>query len=304
MTKPTNRPKNPNFSSGPCAKRPNWTIESLKDSLVGRSHRGKEGKQRLKDVIEKTRAVLGVPADYKIGILPASDTGAFECIMWTLLGARPVDVLAWESFSEGWVTDIVKQLKIPNVRTFTADYGKITDLSQVDTNNDIVFCWNGTTSGVCVPNGNWIAADRQGLTLCDATSAAFAMDLPWDKLDATTFSWQKVLGGEAQHGILILILGTKVLCLWNADHKIIIKQKSFLKCIILNTRRLRFKLIYHHPKPIRLQFYAFAMFTDGIRPGKLSMNKSLKQWMHTRLILFNMMKKSEKHHLKTTIHMI
>ncbi len=204
MTKPTARPKNPNFSSGPCAKRPNWTIESLKDSLVGRSHRGKEGKQRLKDVIEKTRAVLGVPADYKIGILPASDTGAFECIMWTLLGARPVDVLAWESFSEGWVTDIVKQLKLPNVRTFTADYGKITDLSQVDNNSDIVFCWNGTTSGVCVPNGNWIAADRQGLTLCDATSAAFAMDLPWDKLDATTFSWQKVLGGEAQHGILIL----------------------------------------------------------------------------------------------------
>ena len=202
--KPTVRPQAPFFSSGPCAKRPGWSASALSDALVGRSHRSKPGKARLVDAIERTRAVLGVPADYKIGIVPASDTGAMEMAMWSLLGARGLDILAWESFGQGWVTDVVKQLKLTDVRKFEADYGAIPDLSAVDPKRDVVFTWNGTTSGVRVPNGDWIADDREGLTICDATSAAFAMDLPWAKLDVVTFSWQKVMGGEAAHGILIL----------------------------------------------------------------------------------------------------
>jgi phosphoserine aminotransferase len=202
--RPAVRPNNPHFSSGPCAKRPGWSAENLKKSLVGRSHRSKPGKQRLVDAIEKTRAVLGVPADYKIGIVPASDTGAVEMALWSLLGARGVDVLAWESFGSGWVSDIVKQLKIKDARTLKADYGKLPDLSKVDFKNDVVFTWNGTTSGVRAPDGDWIPDNREGLTICDATSAAFAQDLPWAKLDVTTFSWQKALGGEAAHGMLIL----------------------------------------------------------------------------------------------------
>jgi phosphoserine aminotransferase len=200
---PTVRPRVAMFSSGPCAKRPGWSVAALGDALVGRSHRAKPGKQRLVDVIEGTRRILGIPADFRIGIVAGSDTGAIEMAMWSLLGARPVDVLAWESFGKDWVTDVVKQLKL-DARTLPADYGALPDLGQVDFARDVVFTWNGTTSGVRVPNGAWIAADRQGLTLCDATSAAFAMDLPWDKLDVTTFSWQKVLGGEAQHGMLVL----------------------------------------------------------------------------------------------------
>ena len=202
--KPTTRPVVPYFSSGPCAKRPGWSPDALKDAALARSHRAKLGKAKLAEVIDRTRAVLGVPADWRIGIVPASDTGAFEMAMWTLLGARGVDALAWESFGSGWVTDILKQLKLDDVRVIEADYGKLPDLGQVDFARDVVFTWNGTTSGVRVPNGDWIPADRKGLTLCDATSAAFAMDLPWDKLDAVTYSWQKVLGGEAQHGMLIL----------------------------------------------------------------------------------------------------
>lgn len=201
---PTIRPKNPNFSSGPCAKRPGWTVEALNDTPFGRSHRAKIGKAKLTEAIGKTRSVLGVPDGWRIGIVPASDTGAVEMALWSLLGERGVDALAWESFGEGWVTDIVKQLKLPDVRTFIADYGKLPDLSQIDCDRDVVFTWNGTTSGVRVPNGDWIRDDRQGLTICDATSAAFAMDLPWEKLDVITFSWQKVLGGEGGHGILIL----------------------------------------------------------------------------------------------------
>ena len=200
---PTVRPRVAMFSSGPCAKRPGWSVAALGDALVGRSHRAKPGKQRLVDVIEGTRRILGIPADFRIGIVAGSDTGAIEMAMWSLLGARPVDVLAWESFGKDWVTDVVKQLKL-DARTLQADYGALPDLGQVDFSRDVVFTWNGTTSGVRVPNGAWIAADRQGLTLCDATSAAFAMDLPWDRLDVTTFSWQKVLGGEAQHGMLVL----------------------------------------------------------------------------------------------------
>jgi len=200
---PATRPANPRFSSGPCAKPPTWTLDALGDAALGRSHRAAVGKTKLKDAIEITREVLGVPADYKIGIVPASDTGAFEMAMWNLLGERPVEMLAWESFGSGWVTDAVKQLKL-DAEVKTADYGQIVDLASVDFAKDVCFTWNGTTSGVRVPNGDWIAADRAGLTLCDATSAAFAMDLPWDKLDATTFSWQKVLGGEAAHGILIM----------------------------------------------------------------------------------------------------
>ncbi|MEI7789623.1 MAG: phosphoserine transaminase [Alphaproteobacteria bacterium] len=201
---PAVRPARPFFSSGPCAKRPGWTPEALKGALVGRSHRSKPGKAKLKDAIERTKKLLGVPADYRLGIVPASDTGAVEMTLWSMLGARPVDLFAWESFSEDWVTDTVKQLKLKDARVFKAPYGEIPDLKQYDPSHDAVFVWNGTTSGVKVPNGDWIPASREGLTICDATSAAFAMDLPWDKLDVTTFSWQKVLGGEAAHGILIL----------------------------------------------------------------------------------------------------
>ena len=202
--RPAARPRVPHFSSGPCAKRPGYDLSNLKTAVLGRSHRSKEGKAKLKLAIDKTREILGVPADYLIGITPASDTGAFEMAMWSMLGARPIDVLAWESFGEGWVSDIVKELKLKDVRSFKADYGDLPDLTQVDFRNDVIFTWNGTTSGVRVPNGDWIPDNREGLTLCDATSAAFAQDLAWDKLDVTTFSWQKVLGGEAQHGIIIL----------------------------------------------------------------------------------------------------
>jgi len=200
---PATRPANPRFSSGPCAKIPTFTLDKLSDAALGRSHRAAIGKAKLKDAIEGTREVLGIPADYKIGIVPASDTGAVEMAMWSMLGARGVEMLAWESFGSGWVTDVAKQLKLDAVIK-TADYGELPDLASVDFANDVVFTWNGTTSGVRVPNGDWIAADREGLTICDATSAAFAQDLPWDKLDVTTFSWQKVLGGEAAHGMLIL----------------------------------------------------------------------------------------------------
>jgi phosphoserine aminotransferase len=202
--KPGIRPANPNFSSGPCAKRPGWSLDKLSDAALGRSHRAKMPKAKLKLAIDLTREVLEVPADYRIGIVPASDTGALEMALWSLLGARPVDVLAWESFGLGWVTDVVKQLKLKDARTIVADYGKIIDLKQPNPDHDIVFTWNGTTSGVRVPNANWIAADRKGLTICDATSAAFAQPLDFAKLDVVTFSWQKALGGEAAHGMLIL----------------------------------------------------------------------------------------------------
>ncbi|MGF3023302.1 phosphoserine transaminase [Methylobacterium aquaticum] len=203
-TRPAARPRAPFFSSGPCAKRPGWTPEALSDAALGRSHRAKLGKAKLKQAIDLTRTVLQVPADYRIGIVPASDTGAVEMAMWSLLGARPVDMLAWESFGETWVTDAVKQLKL-DARVIKAPYGRLPDLSTVDTRTrDVVFTWNGTTSGVRVPDADWIAADREGLTICDATSAAFAQDLDWPKLDVVTFSWQKVLGGEAAHGMLIL----------------------------------------------------------------------------------------------------
>jgi phosphoserine aminotransferase len=203
-TQPAARPRVPHFSSGPCAKRPGYDLANLKSAVLGRSHRSKDGKTRLKLAIDKTRAVLGVPGDYLIGVTPASDTGAFEMAMWSMLGARGIDVLAWESFGEGWVSDILKELKLQDVNKYTAPYGELPDLTQVNFARDVVFTWNGTTSGVRVPGGNWIPANREGLTLCDATSAAFAQHLAWDKLDVTTFSWQKVLGGEAQHGILIL----------------------------------------------------------------------------------------------------
>ncbi len=202
--KPTVRPNNPNFSSGPCAKRPGFSIEALNDACLGRSHRAKPGKAKLKDVIDRSKAILGIPDDYLVGIVPGSDTGAVEMALWSLLGARGVDMLAWESFGSGWVSDVLKQLKIDDVRSHKADYGQLPDLSKVDFNRDVVFTWNGTTSGVCVPNGDWIDADRQGLTICDATSAAFAMDLAWDKLDVVTWSWQKVMGGEAAHGMIVL----------------------------------------------------------------------------------------------------
>src|SRR5476649_1962886 len=204
VVRPAVRPARPFFSSGPCAKRPGWTPEALKGALVGRSHRSKPGKAKLKDAILRTKKLLGVPADYRLGIVAASDTGAVEMALWSLLGPRPVDLFAWESFSEDWVTDTVKQLKLKDTRVFKADYGALPDLKLYNPAHDAVFVWNGTTSGVKVPNGDWIPASREGLTICDATSAAFAMDLPWDKLDITTFSWQKVLGGEAAHGILIL----------------------------------------------------------------------------------------------------
>ena len=202
--RPGVQPANPCFSSGPCAKRPGWSAEALSAALVGRSHRSKPGKARLAEVIERSRALLGLPADYRLAIVPASDTGAIEMAMWSLLGARGVDVLAFESFGQQWVTDISKQLKLQDVRVLDADYGDLPDLGQVDPARDLVFTWNGTTSGVVVPDGDWIAAERAGLTLCDATSAVFAYPLPWDKLDVVTYSWQKVMGGEAQHGILIL----------------------------------------------------------------------------------------------------
>jgi phosphoserine aminotransferase len=203
LPKPQVRPARPYFSSGPCAKRPGWSFQNLQNAVLGRSHRSKIGKARLKEAIDKTRAVLGVPEDYRIGIVPASDTGAVEMAMWSLLSARPVTVAAWESFGQGWVTDAVKQLKIdPTV--LTADYGDLPDLASIDPAHDVVFTWNGTTSGVKVANAEWIAADREGLTICDATSAAFAMDLDWPKLDVVTYSWQKVMGGEAAHGMLIL----------------------------------------------------------------------------------------------------
>jgi phosphoserine aminotransferase len=202
--KPSQKPQNPHFSSGPCAKRPGWSIESLQDAATGRSHRAKIGKAKLKEVIDRSAALLGLPQGYKLGIVPASDTGAIEMAMWSLLGARGVDVLSWESFSSGWLTDITKQLKLSDVRSFDVDYGQLPDLNAVDWARDVVFCWNGTTSGVRVPNGDWIADDREGLAICDATSAVFAMDLPLEKLDVITWSWQKVMGGEAAHGMIAL----------------------------------------------------------------------------------------------------
>ena len=203
LTPPAKRPANPRFSSGPCAKIPGYSLDMLADAPLGRSHRAAVGKAKLKEAIDLTREILNVPADYRIGIVPASDTGAVEMAMWSLLGARPVEMLAWESFGEGWVTDVVKQLKL-DATVRKAPYGQIVDFTQVDFDKDVVFTWNGTTSGVRLPNGDAIPADRQGLTICDATSAAFAMDLPWGKLDVTTFSWQKVLGGEGAHGVIIL----------------------------------------------------------------------------------------------------
>src|SRR4051794_30998461 len=200
---PAVRPACPHFSSGPCAKRPGWSLQALTDAVLGRSHRSKIGKAKLKRAIDLTREILEVPADYRIGIVPASDTGAVEMALWSLLGARPVTMLAWESFGQGWVTDVAKQLKL-NAEVRTADYGQIADLSGIDPANDVVFTWNGTTSGVRVPDAEWIAADRSGLSLCDATSAAFAQDVDWTKIDVGTFSWQKALGGEAAHGMLVL----------------------------------------------------------------------------------------------------
>jgi len=202
--KPHKRPVVPHFSSGPCAKRPGWSLSVLTDALVGRSHRSKAGKAKLKRAIDLTREVLEVPSDYKIGIVPASDTGAVEMALWSLLGPRPVTLLAWESFGHGWVTDVINQLKLKNVTLLKAPYGEIPDLTRVDAKSDVIFTWNGTTSGVRVPNADWIAADRQGLAICDATSACFAQKLDWQKLDVVTFSWQKALGGEAAHGMLIL----------------------------------------------------------------------------------------------------
>src|SRR6201747_2468883 len=202
--KHASRPNVPHFSSGPCAKRPGWTPQNLQDAALGRSHRAKVGKAKLKLAIDLTREVLEVPADYKIGIVPASDTGAVEMALWSLLGARPVTTIAWESFGEGWVSDIVKELKLKDVTKLHAGYGEIPDLAKADPASDIVFTWNGTTSGVRVPNADWIHADREGLTICDATSAAFAQSLDWPKLDVATFSWQKALGGEAAHGMIVL----------------------------------------------------------------------------------------------------
>ena len=202
--KPTLKPNNPNFSSGPCSKRPGYTLDALKDAPLGRSHRSALGKAKLVEAIEKTKKILGLPEGYRVGIVPASDTGAFEMAMWSMLGAKGVDVLYWESFGQGWATDIQKQLKIADVTVRSAEYGELPDLTKVNFDNDVVFTWNGTTGGAKLPNGNWIPANRNGLTLCDATSAVFAMEMPWDKLDVVTYSWQKVLGGEAAHGMLIL----------------------------------------------------------------------------------------------------
>ncbi len=203
-SKPDTRPGNANFSSGPCAKRPGFTVDALSGALLGRSHRAGGPKARLAEVIERSRVVLGLPADWRLGIVPASDTGAVELALWSLLGARGVDVLAFESFGEGWATDVLKQLRLPDARVLSAPYGQLPDLAAVDFSHDVVFPWNGTTSGVRVPDGEWIARDRQGLAICDATSAAFAMRLDWERLDVVTWSWQKVLGGEAAHGMLAL----------------------------------------------------------------------------------------------------
>ncbi len=201
---PTIKPTRPFFSSGPCAKHPGYSVAELEGALLGRSHRSGPAKARIIEVIDKTRSILGIPDDYRIGIVPASDTGAIEMAMWSMLGERGVDILSWESFGQGWVSDVTKQLKLGDVRHLSAEYGFLPDLGTVDCDRDVVFTWNGTTSGVCVPNGDWINTNRKGLTLCDATSAAFSMTLPWDKLDVTTWSWQKALGGEAAHGMLVL----------------------------------------------------------------------------------------------------
>ncbi len=201
---PDTRPARPYFSSGPCVKRPGWSPAVLADACLGQSHRGKAARAKLAALFEKTRTILGIPADYRLAIVPASDTGAMEMALWSMLGARGVDILAWEIFGEGWATDIVKQLKLTDSRVLRADYGALPDLTALDWNHDVVFTWNGTTSGVRVPNGDWIPPDRAGLAICDGTSAVFAMDLPWQKLDVITWSWQKVLGGEAQHGMLVL----------------------------------------------------------------------------------------------------
>ena len=202
--KPDLRPANPRFSSGPCAKRPGWSPAALGAAQFGRSHRAREPKARLAEVIARSRAILGLPADWRLGIVPASDTGAVEMALWSLLGPRPVDILAFESFSQGWATDVVRQLALPGARVLAAPYGQLPDLAQIAADHDVVLAWNGTTSGVRLPHGEWIARDRDGLVICDATSAAFAMDLPWDRLDVVTWSWQKVLGGEAAHGMLAL----------------------------------------------------------------------------------------------------
>lgn len=204
MDKPTRKPHCPNFSSGPCAKRPGWTVEALKDALVGRSHRSKEGKARLQECSDRMKKVLELPDDYRLGIVAGSDTGAVEMAMWTMLGSRPVDIFGWESFGKGWITDAVKFLKLPQVNEYKADYGKLPDLTKADPTHDIIFTLNGTTSGVKVPNLDWIADDREGLTICDATSGVYAMPMDFSKLDVVTFSWQKVLGGEAAHGVIVL----------------------------------------------------------------------------------------------------
>ncbi|MFT6583361.1 MAG: phosphoserine aminotransferase [Alphaproteobacteria bacterium] len=204
MLKPNTKPANPNFSSGPCSKRPGWTPECLADAALGRSHRSGLGKAKLASVIDRTKAILGLPEGYRLAIVPASDTGAVEMALWSLLGARGVDVLTWESFGMGWANDIKNQLKIDDLRVLASEYGVLPDLASVDFSRDVIFTWNGTTSGVRAPNGDWIDADREGLTICDATSAVFAMDLPWEKLDVITWSWQKILGGEAAHGMLAL----------------------------------------------------------------------------------------------------
>jgi len=202
--KPQRRPLRPQFSSGPCAKRPGWSLATLEAALLGRSHRAVASVERIAELIERSRVLLGAPEGTRIGVVPASDTGAVELALWSLLGARGVDLLAWDSFGSGWVTDVTTQLQLEDVRALRADYGALPDLAQVDFDRDVVFTWNGTTAGVCVPDGDWIADGRRGLTICDATSAVFAMELPWDKLDVVTWSWQKVLGGEAGHGMLML----------------------------------------------------------------------------------------------------
>jgi len=204
LKKPQVRPQNPSFGSGPTAKRPGWRLDALEEALLGRSHRSRPGKARLAEVIERSRSVLGLPEEYRIGIVPGSNTGAFEMALWSLLGPRGVDLLAWESFGTGWVTDVQKQLRLSDVRVFTASYGELPELGEVDSARDIVFVWNGTTSGVRVPDGEWIRPDREGLSICDATSAVLGMEMPWDRLDVVTYSWQKVLGGEAAHGMIVL----------------------------------------------------------------------------------------------------